>query len=58
VFALFHVTPLALRMRLPEDLEREIEQRQGAQGKLQQAHDNLEVQVQERTSQLPRISTE
>jgi len=58
VFALFHVTPVALRMRSPEDLEREIEQRQRAEALLQQAHDDLEVRIQERTSELQSLNAE
>ncbi len=58
VFALFHVTPLALQMRSPEDLEREIDQRQRAETELQQALDNLEVRVHERTSNLEAASVE
>ena len=57
VIALYHVTPLALRMRSPEELEREIEQRKRAEQELQQAHDNLEARIQERTSELLRINS-
>ncbi len=56
VFALFHVTPMALQMRSPEELEREIEQRQRAEALLQQAHDELEIRIQERTSDLQRLN--
>ena len=52
VIALFHVTPRALAMRSPDDLEREIEQRQHAEAELRLAHDLLEARVAERASEL------
>lgn len=52
VIALFYVTPRALKMRSPEDLEREIIQRQSVESQLRAAHDQLEVRVAERTSEL------
>ena len=58
VIALFHVTPLALRMRSVEDLEREIEQRERAEAELQQAYDNLETRIGERTAELQKMNAE
>ena len=52
VIALFHVVPHALKMRSPQDLEREIEQRQSAEAQLQTAHDQLEEHVLARTAEL------
>jgi len=58
VIALFHVTPLALQMRSVEDLEREIEQRERAEAELQQANDNLEARISERTAELQKMNAE
>lgn len=52
VLALVRVAPLALAMRLPEELEREIEARKQAEDQLQNANAELERRVVERTSKL------
>lgn len=52
VMALFHVVPHALKMRSPDDLEREIEQRQSAEAELRSARDQLESHVAQRTNEL------
>ena len=52
VFALVGVVPTFLRMRSPEELEREIDARKNAEDVLQQTNAALEQRVQERTSEL------
>jgi PAS domain-containing protein len=52
VMALFHVVPHALKMRSPDEMVREIEQRQSAEVQLQSAHDQLGERVAERTAEL------
>lgn len=49
VFALLGEIPNALRMRSPEELEREIVARQNAEGQLHEANAVLERRVEERT---------
>src|SRR5215468_373865 len=56
VLVLVPVTPKALAMRSPEELEREIAARQQAEGALQQANADLERRVQERTADLARAN--
>lgn len=58
VMALFHVVPTALKMRSPDELEREIAQRQSAETLLQGAHDELEFRVAQRTAELEKSSVE
>ena len=58
VIALVRVTPLALAMRSPEDLEREIEQRQAAEAGMQSAYDQLEARVAERTAELEKTGAD
>jgi signal transduction histidine kinase/ActR/RegA family two-component response regulator len=55
VIALYRVVPGVLAMRTPEELEREIVARQSAQGELQKANAQLEMRVQERTSDLTQV---
>jgi len=56
VFALIRVTPAALALpglaRVNRELQQEIQSRQAAQEQLQQARDQLELRVYERTTQL------
>jgi hypothetical protein len=52
VIALFYVVSQALQMRAPQDLERELEQRQHTGEELKAAHDELEARVAERTAEL------
>ncbi|HLK55424.1 MAG TPA: PAS domain S-box protein [Chthonomonadaceae bacterium] len=52
VIALIPVTPRALAMRSPLELEREIASRKEAEAALQRAHDDLEVRVRARTEEL------
>ncbi len=52
VIALIPVTPRALAMRSPLELEREIASRKEAETALQRAHDDLEVRVRKRTEEL------
>ena len=56
VFALIRVTPRALALpglaRVNQKLQEEIQSRQAAQEQLQQARDQLELRVYERTTQL------
>jgi PAS domain S-box-containing protein len=52
VFALVGVVPTFLRMRSPEELEREIDARKKAEDILQLTNAALEQRVQERTSEL------
>jgi diguanylate cyclase (GGDEF)-like protein len=55
VVALVYVIPVAIRMRSPEELEREIVQRELAEAELQRAHDNLEKMVQSRNADLQML---
>ena len=52
VAALFQVAPQALAMRMPEEMEREIESRKEAEASLQTAKGELELRVAERTHEL------
>ncbi|MEQ8787261.1 MAG: PAS domain S-box protein [Pirellulaceae bacterium] len=52
VFALVKVGPQVIRMRAPEELEREIEARKSAEAALQNANVELERRVGERTAEL------
>ncbi len=52
VFALVPVIPVALAMRSPEELEREVVQRRRAEEALQRSHVELEERVRERTEAL------
>ena len=52
VIALYRVAPIALSMRMPEDLEREIAARKMAEDDLRAARDDLERRVAERTLEL------
>lgn len=56
VLALFQVAPQALAMRMPEELEREIESRKEAEASLQKAKAELEQRVEERTRELMRAN--
>lgn len=56
VLALIPVAPVALAMRSPEELEREIAERKRAEAALQSAHDELDRRVQERTAELARAN--
>lgn len=57
VIALIPVTPVALAMRSPDELEREISERKRVEAALQIAHDDLERRVEERTAELGRANT-
>ena len=52
VFALVRVVPMALAMRSPAELEREVDQRRRAEDALQRSHGELERRVRERTQEL------
>lgn len=52
VFALVPVVPIALSMRSPEALEREVDQRRRAEEALQRSYEELERRVRERTEEL------
>ena len=52
VFALVRVVPMALTMRSPAELEREVAHRRRAEDALQQSHGELERRVGERTQEL------
>jgi PAS domain S-box-containing protein len=56
VVALIPVIPRALAMRSPEELEREIAERQLAEEALRRAHDELEQRVRDRTADLVRLN--
>ncbi len=58
VISLFHVVPHALKMRSPDDLEREIEQRRNAETALQTSNEQLEMRVAQRTTELEKIAAE
>ena len=52
VFALVPVVPMALAMRSPEELEREVLQRRRVEEALQRSHGELEERVRDRTEAL------
>lgn len=52
VFSLFQVVPVALTMRSPQELEREIAGRKVAEEQLHHANTKLETRVQQRTNEL------
>ncbi len=52
VFALIRVAPTVLAMRTPDELERDIVARKQAEAKLQDANEQLERRVKERTQEL------
>ena len=54
VVALIPIVPQALSLRTPDELEREITQRIEAQRQLEQARDELELRVRQRTEELER----
>lgn len=56
IFALIQVAPLALAMRSPEALEREINARKLADEALRKANAELELRVAERTAELTRVN--
>ncbi|MDB5338489.1 MAG: domain S-box protein [Planctomycetaceae bacterium] len=56
IFALIQVAPMALAMRSPEALEREIKARQLAEDALRQANAELEQRVADRTAELTRVN--
>lgn len=56
IFALIQVAPMALAMRSPEALEREIKARQLAEDALRQVNAELEQRVAERTAELTRVN--
>ena len=56
VFALVPITPIVLSMRTPQELEREIAARKEAEAALQQANDNLENRVRERTTEIDGLN--
>ncbi|QGJ69221.1 Hypothetical protein PBC10988_8890 [Planctomycetales bacterium 10988] len=57
VIALIPIVPRVLRLRTPEELEREIEQRKAAELKLQELNRNLEDRVAEQTETLREQAT-
>ena len=54
VFAIIPITPRALAMRFPEELEKEVEERKRAEEALRELNTELEERVRERT----RLATE
>ncbi|QDU73043.1 Autoinducer 2 sensor kinase/phosphatase LuxQ [Bremerella volcania] len=58
VVALIYHIPEVLRLRSPEELEREIEARKQAEQALRESNDILEQRVQERVAQLDRANAE
>jgi two-component sensor histidine kinase len=56
VFVLLPVTPRALAMRSPDELEREILARTQAETELRAAHDTLEQRVVERTTEIQTLN--
>lgn len=56
VLALIQVVPMALAMRSPEALEREISARKLAEDALRQVNSELELRVAERTGELTRVN--
>lgn len=52
VLAMIPIVPLALAMRSPEELEREVKERRDAEEKLQRSYAELEERVSERTEAL------
>ncbi len=58
VAALFSVLPEALRMRSPEELEREVAARKAAEENLTRANAALEQRVEERTLELTKAVTD
>lgn len=57
VIALVPVVPQALALRSPEELQREIDQREQAQAELEEARQVLERRVAERTADLARANS-
>ena len=56
VFALIPMTPIALSMRSPQELEREITARKQAEAALQETNDSLEARVIERTAEIAALN--
>ena len=56
VIALVPITPKALAMRSPQELEQEIADRERAQAELQRLQAELEDRVQQRTSELAEVN--
>ena len=58
VLALVGIVPHALKMRAPDELEREIMAQQSAEAELQSAHSTLEARVRERSADLEATSAQ
>lgn len=57
LWTLIPVTPLALALRSPRDLEREVVERQKAEAELRDMQADLEIRVSQRTQELARTNT-
>jgi PAS domain S-box-containing protein len=57
VLALIPVTPQALAMSSPEELEQEINDRKRAESELRRTKEGLEIRVQERTTELKNFNS-
>ena len=55
VIALVPITPKALALRTPEELEREVQERRKAENELRQMQAELERRVEERTAELRQV---
>jgi PAS domain S-box-containing protein len=56
VISLVPIVPRVLAMRSPNDMQREVEARKGAESALQQVNDDLERRIEERTAELVRAN--